>query len=162
MAEPNYSSIIQRILDILKADESFSKKISEFRFGELPEQINANSFPACFVTPASNPEVSRDSIGSATSLGKLPAQKIVSEFWVVLVSAPKATPSDAQKQIYELKGDVITLLGKNTQLRKSDGTEPQCSSLAIHAQPRFTKQRGKIVDSMTVAIRTVNYTKSPE
>ena len=162
MAEPNYSGIIQRILDLLKADTTFAKKISEFRFGELPEQTNANSFPACYVTPSSNPEISRESIGSARSLGRLPGQKITSEFWIVLVSSPQATPADAQKQVYELKGDIITILGKNTQLRKSDDTEPQCSSLTIHAQPRLTKQRGKIVDAITVVIRTVNYVKSPE
>lgn len=157
----DYSGTIQRILDILQADNSFKNKISEFRFGELPEQTMANDFPACYVTISNNPEVSREDIGSANSPSVLPAQKIVTEYWIVLVSSPQPTAGEAQKEIYDLHGDVIRIISSNLQLRDTDDSNPLCATTLIHSQPRLTTNRGKAIDSMTVMVRTVNFENSP-
>lgn len=162
MAEPNYTDIIQRIIDILKADVVFSAKVKEFRFGELPEKTFANSYPACYVATADNPEMSREGMAAALHIDVMPAQKIVTEFWVIFVTSPQATAAGAQKLLFDLRADVIRILSRNIKLKKPyDNTEPLCSLLEFSSVKRFTKQRGKVVDAMNIMVRTINYRDSP-
>ena len=165
--EPDYAATVQRILDILQADDQFSSKISEFRFGELPEEHNANGYPACYVTTSTNPEISREALTSTTP-GKMPGQKIVTEYWIVCV-ASRPTSAETQKQLYELKDDIYRILEGNTQLRKKEvtdeeeeeeeeeeqqiGQDPLCAFLVLYTQGRLTKQRGSVVDGLTVRVR---------
>ena len=152
MGEPDYSVIIQSILDLLQADEEFAEKISEFRFGELPENTNANHYPACYVTTPPNPEVSRESFTPA-ALGGTPGQRIENEFWIVCVTQ-EAKTSDTQKVLYNLKSEIFRILESNTQLKKIASDTPLCNNLKLYSQGRFTKQRGKVVDGITIRVRT--------
>ncbi len=158
MTEPNYTTIIQRILDLLEADEDFKEKISEFRFGELPENTNANHYPACYVTTPPNPEVHRESFTPA-AIGKMPGQRIENEFWIVCVTQ-EAKTSDTQKTLYDLKSEIYRILESNTQLKKTASDKPLCNNLKLYTQGRFTKQRGKVVDGLTIRVRTF-HTKNP-
>ena len=78
--------------------------------------LNANSYPLCFVTTAANPEVSRDSIFSQGDVGKIPGQKRVLEFWVIIV-AGGPTSEYTQKSLYSLVGMALNILENNQQLR---------------------------------------------
>ena len=158
MAEPSYEAVIARILDILEHDDKLSKKVKEFRFGELPEEHFATALPACYVTTAIRPEVTRAFAGPASSHLVFPTQRIVSEFWIILIDT-KSTAETAQKSVYSLRDDVIRILSGNIQLRK-DGADPMCAAIEIDSIGRLTKQRGKILDGLTVMVRTVQYSKT--
>lgn len=160
LGEPNYGSIISRLLNILQSDEALSSRIKEFRFGELPEQHFAKSFPACYVTTSRNPEVSRDIIGSANDPTVAPSETIITEFWIVFLEKT-AKSEQTQKSLYELVYLTKLALRHNNQLRKSDGTDPMCAKLDIHIVPRFTELRGMVLDGITLMVRTINHVKSP-
>ena len=166
--EPDYDKIQTRILEILEADTTFKPKIAEFRFGEISQPEYAKEYPLCYVTTPPNPEISRETIGPA-KFGHLPAQEIETEFWiVVVVSGP--TPADTQKKLYELRADILRILGKNTQLRdpasfaQGSTVDPdmQCASLNVEPQRRFNRSRGKLLDGITFMIHTFHFVNSPE
>ena len=160
MTEPNYSDGINRILQILKGNENFAKKIKTFRFGELPETTVTNNYPTCFVTTASNPQVFRSSEFPANSINTLPSQKIQIEYWIVLI-AQSNQAKDTQAKLYELQNDVTSILSRNIQLRDTDGNNPLCQTLEIDSISRLTKSKGKIVDAITVMVRCTYRTQIP-
>ena len=155
MAEPDYTAISQRILDLLKADEQFAKVVSEFRFGELPEETAAHSYPACYVTTPPSPEVRRTAL-TTTDLGKMAGQRIETEFWIICV-AREATSADTQKQLYAMRGHIYRILNVNTRLT-SAGTDPLCNSLVLYTIGRLTRQRGQLVDGLNIRVRCYNTT----
>ena len=159
MAEPDYIGTINRIISILKSDRMLGKMIKEFRFGELPEQTLAHERPACYVTLSQSPEMERVNI-SPTDNDREAMQRIVTEYWIILISQPGGVPSDAQKEIYTLRSHVIRILKNNKKLKlktRSGGTDPKCAASMISSQSRLTAVSGKLVDSMTIMLRTVNF-----
>ena len=170
--QPNYTDTIQRILDILRDDTELKGLIAEWRFGELPEEYNANSYPACYVTTSQRPELSRRKLGPSPALGKMPPQEIITEYWIVLVSS-KATPADVQSEVYELTHKVTKILADNMQFRRArrlakpdeegdpdEQIDPKCASIEIDSIRRLTSQRGQMVDGMTVIIHAKTYRES--
>ena len=174
--EPDYGDTIQRILDLLKDNPEFREQISEFRFGELPEQHVANSYPCCYVTTSIKPEVSRKSFGPAKTFGKKPNQDIDTEFWIILV-VQKATPELTQKLLYKLRQKIYDIFEANTQLRRQrslldsfdtgeededpdERIDPKCQDLELNTIGRFTKQRGKVMDGITIIVKTKTFKNS--
>ena len=156
MVLPDYNAIIQKLLNLLETDPTLSQKVSEFRFGHLPEQQMAASLPAVYVTVSMNPEVMRQNVGPASAITTIPAQHIITEFWIIVITAPSGTPADAQKEMYDLKDRIIHVVSRNKTLGGL------CNSLDIHSQNRLTTVSGRIVESMTVMIRVSNFEGSPE
>jgi len=168
MGEPRYERTIQRILDILQNVEvdsetiQLNEKIAEFRFGEYPDEVAADKYPACYVTTARKPEISREGIGPSSELGVMPLQKIVTEYWIMLL-ANEATAEATQKMVYDLRDDVIRILSRNTQLRRRpENDKPLCHSIDIKSIGRTDQQRGKLLDGINVMIRTIDYKDSPD
>ena len=157
-----YTEFLTRILEILKSNKEFSDKISEFRFGDIGDNkdkmLNANSYPLCFVTTAANPEVSRDSIFSQGDVGKIPGQKRVLEFWVIIV-ADGPTSEYTQKSLYSLVGMALDILENNQQLRNSEGADNLCSASDIFTQKRLETNRGKLLEAMTIRVRPTIFIK---
>lgn len=154
----NYSKFVERIIDILQADKKFSETVSEIRFGDFgdkQDQTTANSYPLCYVTTASNPEISRRAITSAKSVSSTPSQRREFEFWVVIVvSGP--TPEETQKQLYELANMGSEILEKNVQLRTPhNDDDPLCSFSQVFIQRRIEKKRGSLVEGITIRLRPV-------
>ena len=160
MSTVDYSGTIQRILDILQADTSLNKLVSEWRFGELPEQTMANSFPAVYVTMSSNPQVSRDDWSpSREDHEKAPIQQVTTEYWIVIISEPHGVPADSQKQAYTILGKINRLLLDNIRLRnpKEDEDDTMSDYLRISSQPRLTSVQGELVDSITIMVRVTTF-----
>ena len=157
MSEPDYDGTIRRILSILSKLED---KISDYRYGEHPEEFFAGTMPTLYVTMATNPEVSRENIAPATSIHTLPTQKIITEYWVVIL-VEEPTQEESQAKLYSLRDDVIGLLERNIQLRDSDGTDPKCSKIDISSISRMVDQKGRVLEGMTIMIRAVNIKASP-
>ena len=153
----DYSVFINRILEVLQAEPKLKEKISEFRFGDAGDnkdkEINANSYPLCYITTATNPEVSRVAITSAKSVNSLPSESRELEFWIIIATTG-ATPADTQKSLYELVNLTCDTLEKNIQLREPlDDDDPLCSTSKIFTQRRLEKMRGTLVESLTIRLR---------
>ena len=150
------SIFIQRILNILQSNKNFADKISEFRFGDIGDNkdkiLNANSYPLCFVTTATNPEVSRDSIFPQGNVSLLAGQKIVLEFWIIVIVGD-GEPQQTQKTLYSLTNDILDIMSNNIQLRDSDGNDRLCATSEVFTQKRLETNRGKLVEAMTIRIR---------
>ncbi len=99
----DYSIFIQRILKTLQNNKDFSDKISEFRFGDMGDNkdkiLNADSYPLCYVTTATSPEVSREIIYPQGNVNLLAGQKIVLEFWIIIVT-DSGEPQQTQETLY--------------------------------------------------------------
>ena len=152
MTELDYAEVIDRIIELLKENEDFNKEIAEFRFGELPEEEFANEYPACYVTTSTKPEISREIAGPAVGTGYMPQEKIVTEFWIVIVT-DTALAENTQRNLYRIKNKAIKVFETNTQLRDRQGLDPLCSAMDIYSINRLTSQRGQTVDGVTVALR---------
>lgn len=150
----NYTKFLERILDILKADKEFNGMMSEFRFGDMGDkEINANSYPLCYVTTASNPEIYRKAITSVKSVSDTPTQRRELEFWVVIVVSA-ATPDETQKLLYKLVNMGSDILEKNVQLRRPHtDDDPLCIDSQFHIQRRIENKRGSLVEGMTIRVR---------
>ena len=158
--EPDYDGTIQRILSILSNDPLLEGEIAAYEYGEDPEEFYANTLPTIYVTLASYPEVSRENIAPATSIHTLPTQKIITEYWIVIL-VEEPTQEESQKRIYGLRDDVIAILERNIQLRDSDGNDPKCSKIDISSISRMINQKGRVLEGMTVMVRAVNIKSSP-
>ena len=153
----DYTVFLNRILEILQADQDLKKKVLEFRLGDLGDnkdsEKNARAYPLVYVTTATNPIVSRKSKYSQGDVNKLPGQVLELEFWAVVV-VDGATPAKTQEQLYEVSGLVEKSLENNIQLRKpASNSDPLCATSDIFPQRRLEKFRGRLVEAMTVRIR---------
>ena len=169
MATTDYTATIQRILDILQEDTVLDRLVKEWRFGELPEQTQAHRWPAIYVTTAMNPEVSRNALtvsrtDNDTGLQTAPNQRIITEYWIVIVTSPAATPARAQKDLYTIQRKITSILTNNLhlQLRSKPEASPDINEQrleamaqysAISSQSRLTMTQGKLVQSMTIMLR---------
>ncbi len=157
MPETNYSVVIQRILDILQANENFASKISEFRFGQEGSDRAGNSLPLCYVTTAVNPEVDRQIFSPAPSTSQLPGEKRTYEYWVVIIAGGSADPQAAQKALYDLTHDALGVLERNVQLRDSEGADPLCATSQIYTQGRMESYQGTSIEAMTIRVRPIMF-----
>ena len=153
----DYSVFINRILEILQADPKLKEKISEFRFGDVGDnkdkEINANSYPLCYVTTATNPDVSRKSIFAQGNPSKISGQKRELEFWAIIV-VQEATPEATQKKLYRLTNMAEGILEQNQQLyNPTSQSDRLCSTCDVFTQKRFETYRGKLIEAMTIRIR---------
>ena len=153
MPETNINKYVERIYNIIKNADGVKKIISELRIGDQGNtKLSANSYPLVYVTTAINPEVSRNTIVSARDVDHLPGEKRVYELWVVIVvNGP--TPQDVQSSLYDITEWIISIFEKNIQLKDEDGKNPLCASSKIMKQGRLERQRGKMVEAMTIRIR---------
>ena len=103
------------------------------------------------MTTAANPEVERKAITPA-GLDTLPAQKIVYEFWAIIV-ADGPTPAEAQKTLYRLSDMATAIFARNIRLVDSEGKNPLCATSDIFTQRRHEKFRGGLIEAMTIRIR---------
>ena len=154
----------------MQNDVVFAKKIKDFRFGELPEEYAADVFPTCYVTTSTRPEIFRERIGPNRSVNQRGSLRIGTEYWVVMVDKMHK-PSTVQSALYGLKNEVIRILENNIQLRIARGeiedglsataaaelVDPQCATLAAEPIGRITRQRGKLLDGMTIIVRAINH-----
>lgn len=155
---PTYSTVVQRILDILKHDTEFSKQIGEFRFGDYPDMTNFTNFPLCYVTTARSPEVIRTTMFPNPNPDELPHERRVYEYWIVLVTT-SAVPESTQKSLYDLTHDAQVIFESNLRLKDPvTGDDPLCASMRILTQGRLDTQRGKLLESITIRLRPVLYT----
>ena len=157
----DYEATVQRILDILQADPDLKGMVAEWRFGHLPENARANFYPAAYVTTARSPEVSRDNYGF-TDGEQTGIQPVITEYWVILVSDPSVTPEDAQRTVYRMRKQVVSVIKQNMRLRppsdsEADGGRPLSDHTHVMSTPRLTEYEGKLVESMTVMIRVLTH-----
>ena len=160
MAQVNYNKYVTRILDILKKNKKLAGMVSEFRFGDMGDNkdklINANSYPLIYVTTAASPEVLRQDIHPQGNVNKLPTQKIILEFWVIII-ASGADAEATQHELYQITNQVTHILARNQQLRNTAGHDNLCSVAEIFTQKRHETYRGKLVEAMTVRIRPTTF-----
>ena len=130
--------------------------VSEFRFGDMGDNkdklINANSYPLIYVTTAASPEVSRQDIHPQGNINKLPTQKIILEFWAVIVVSG-IDAEETQHELYQITNQVIHILARNQQLRNTAGHDNLCSVAEIFTQKRHESHRGSLIEAMTVRVR---------
>ena len=154
---PEYAATIDRILDILKEYPGLTNDIAEWRFGHLPEQGYGNDFPIVYVTTAHTPEVERTDLG--TSRGddhdEMPGQRIVTEYWIIIITGPSGTPEDAQRALYSIQADVVSALKENLRL-EMDG-DKLSDFTTISSQNRLTSIDGKLVAGMTIMVRVTTH-----
>ena len=160
MVQVNYNKYVTRILDTLKKNKKLSDTISEFRFGDLGDNkdklINATSYPLIYVTTAAAPEVSRQDVYPQGNVNRLPTQKIILEFWVIIVVSG-GDPESTQNELYQITNKVTNILARNQQLRNSVGHDQLCSVAEIFTQKRHEVHRGKLVEAMTVRVRPTTF-----
>lgn len=150
MEEPNYKDVINRISSILQSNTDFKKAIKEFRLGELPEDTWAKSFPACYITTAKKPEVSRVPYTPSTDVSLHPGDILILEFYVIIIANTSRAWS-TQSKLYDLSKMAADIFKKNNQLADANGSR-LCSTSEIHVQGRLAKQKGKLVDAMTIRV----------
>jgi len=152
----DYEPFVTRILEILRNNAAFAAEIREFRFGDLGDNrdniINASAYPLCYVTTATNPEVSRVSMFPTGDTGRIPGQKRIYEFWVIIVTKT-GKPELSQRNLYKLTGMVLDTLEKNQQLRNTRNENPLCAASDIFTQRRLETHRGQLVEAMTIRVR---------
>ena len=146
-------------MEILKNDHDFAEQISEFRFGDIGQDGYGNNFPLCYTSMPSNPLMYKQVYFPAYSNNTVPGYKWEHEFWAVIIVA-EGTPEAAQERIYQLGHLAQKILSQNVQLRDKDGTDPLCSNSTVILQRRMESHRGDLVESMTVRVRTINFTYS--
>ena len=156
MGEPDYTRIIERILEMMQGNPEIAKKVKEFRFGEFPEEAAANNYPALYVTTSKRAEVGRRQITGNRSRNQKGGQIIETEFYIIVV-VRGAKPSGVQKRLYEFRRLITDVMEENQQLRDGDDRDRLCDSLEVDNIGRITYQRGKIADGHTMIIRTTNY-----
>lgn len=154
MVEQVYSNVINRILEVLKNDEDLNNRISEFRFGDLPEETYGNVFPLLYVTMSS--ETERRRLGPSTFNQKGP-ESITVEYWIVVIVNSQDEPSETQRGMYELRSIIENILRNNTQLRNAEGNDPICANLETDAVRRIAKQRGRLLDGLTIIVRCTHF-----
>ena len=157
---------IDRIIEILKANKLLQSMISEWRFGDLGDEAttrgeysmsasreqNASSYPLCYVTTATNPEVSRTVIGSEGNPDIMVPQIREYELWAVFVTTG-ATPAEAQKSLYKITAMAQAVLEQNLRLKTPAGADPLCMTCTVHPQRRVEKFRGTLLEAMTLRVR---------
>ena len=153
----DFDKFTGRILKILEKNGEFKEEISEFRLGDAGDNkdkmLNANSYPLCYVTTATNPEVSRKSIFAQGDPSKIAGQKRELEFWAI-IAVQEATPETTQKKLYKLTSMAEDILEQNQQLDDPLGKSDRlCSVCDIFTQKRFEANRGKLIEAMTIRIR---------
>ena len=158
----DYVRIINRTLDILRADADVKNVITHFRFGNLgKDEMIAKQLPMIYVTTPENPEKDRKAF-STTTPGNAPMQEIETEFHVVVL-VKGARPEDAQSKLYNIVDQVMRVMLKNTGLRKPDGTDRLCSNTKITIQRRLPEHmgagRGTLVEGMTVRMIVITREK---
>ena len=142
------TELAQKILHILQNDYDLRSQIKEFRFGEQGSELTANNYPLCYVTLATNPEVSRDDITSSLAVDELPTQIREYEFWVIIIVGNLSTPEKTQKKLYDITDLVQSILSKNVKL---DGL---CRTLKLYTQRRLESRKGTLLEAMTIRVRT--------
>ena len=169
MATVDYAATIQRILDILQENTQLDSMVKEWRFGELPEQTQAHNWPCIYVTTSGRPQVSREpyTVSRAdvdTGLRAASRYKVISEYWIIIVTAPAQTPAAAQKQMLNLQKRITDILTNNILLQLptlADATTdinekrltPYATYSEINSQDRLTMAQGKLVQSMSIMLR---------
>lgn len=154
MVEQVYSNVINRILEVLQNNEDLNKRVAEFRFGDLPEEMYGDAFPLIYVTMSS--ETERRRLGPSTFNQKGP-EAITTEYWIVLIVSTQDQPEETQKEMYDLRFMIENILRNNLQLRNAEGNDPICDNLETDAVRRISRQRGKLLDGVTIMVRCTHF-----
>lgn len=152
----DYAATIDRIIAILRNDATLKTLVADWRFGELPEQHHGNIYPIVYVTTANSPEVQRKDL-SPTQDDKFAIQQIITEYYIIIVGSPKITPEQAQRQVYNIRQNVVDVLSDNWPLKNTDGTGAISDYTQIHSQPRLTMLNGHIVAAHTIMVRVTTH-----
>ena len=154
MSEQNYSNVIDRILEILQNNEELKSRVASFRFGDLPDESYGTEFPLVYVTMSSESE--RRRLGPSTFNQKGP-ESITVEYRIVVIVNSQDEPSETQRGMYELRSIIENILRNNTQLRNAEGNDPICANLETDAVRRVAKQRGRLLDGLTIIVRCTHF-----
>ena len=150
--EVNEGRLIDRIIETLQADETFNKEIAEFRFGELPENANANSYPAVFVATAPNSEKTQNFRYPAKSDNSMAGRDVATEIWVIIVNEKNEGVEEVQRSLFDLKEQVVNILKANIHLRSINASDGLAGAMELFTIGRNTQQRGKLMDAITVRV----------
>ena len=144
-----YTALINRILDTLKANEALEKEIQEFRFGELPEAGDGNSFPSVKVTTTQNPWQNADAYGIAIPNTDIQTTAI----FALELTVAEPTPEDTKARLLDLVNTVIDILHGNPRFAKADGTDPLCIRSIITSVDEDGQYRGKVKQVATIKLK---------
>ena len=133
----------------MQADTAFNKKVSEFRFGELPKPGDGTSFPSVKVTTTDRPWENADTFGISIPN----SDNQVTTIFSVIITVNEATPDDAKKALGDLINDAIRILHDNPRLTKSDGTDAVCIRSTITAIGENGENRGTPHQVATITIK---------
>ena len=144
----DFDAILERIIEILKADEDLSERIDTFRYGELTTIGARNTPNECHVyTP---PEM----MTTAEQYGRRDnTDRQFTVYVDVKINGFAATPDAAKKDMLELVKIAGDALLENPTLTDSDGENP----IAIRMFPRkiseVTEFKGKLVPISIIHLR---------
>jgi len=144
------TAIINRIIDILKADTTLSSKIRNFHFGEDNWQQHDNPPPYILVTMPDQMFTSNDTfgIGDGESDVQTTAQFQISGF--VLGNDSEF----AEKEKYEIVKQVQTILRANPRLRDPvSSNDPLCIRSVILSVNTNDNTRGKETQGFTLLLQ---------
>jgi len=127
--------------------------VGDFGEGDIESK---KGYPLCRITTATSPEVSRTMISPAPDTDTLPAQQIITEYWIIL-AATSAIPYFTQRTLYGLVRDAERILSHNIRLKDpATESDPLCMSLEISHQNRYESRKGRLLEAMVIRVRTVN------
>lgn len=160
MASPDYAAFIRRIIETLEADEDLAGQLGDERihFGDLPNETDGTHFPLIRVTTAKSPEQERSSFTPILNRGAAPGEIVTLEFHVIIV-ANGAVPETVQEELYKITGRALEVLRGNIQLRDARGNDPLCASSRTYVVGRLEKQKGHLLEAMTIRITPRLFTR---
>jgi len=146
----NYARFIDTIHDILTKDVRLDELIRTWQKGELGSnnEINAEAFPLCRITTATNPEIERVMYSQSDTPDDLPTQAIEIELWII-IAAQEATPYIAQKKVYSIVENVERVLRRHITLGGL-----AIASKILH-QRRYETYKRENLDAMVVRMRPI-------
>lgn len=161
-AELGYETTVQRILDILMADDVLAGKIATWRFGDVPDDMAIESPPAIYVTLPGGIERGRPMMGPALSDDVMPAQEVTIEADIVILVGGKSKSEDTQREMYGIRDDVVRILKRNVHLKDVNGNYPLAHTIDFSSIERLSSGRGETADGMVVVLDILTYLDSPQ
>lgn len=156
MASPDYAGDINRIIEILKADDIiFDKdnpdgKLREIYFGEDSYEKHDQAMPYALVTTTNSPFLTNDQFG----IGDGSSDPQITVQYSVKVFTQNGRPQKSEELLYGFVNKIVTRLKANPRLKEPAGlTDPKCiRSLILQIAPN-TEQRGKEIQGAEIIIQ---------
>ena len=144
-----FDAILERIIEILKANPELAKKVNTFRFGELSKVGYRRTPTECHVYTPNTMLTTAEQYGRSAD-----TDEQYTIYVDIKINGFAKEPAAAKKDMVQNVELVATSLKKNTTLKKpSNGTDPLAARLVILTMTELAQFRGKLAPITIVHLK---------